>query len=219
MSVNRTASSLPPLFLRATARSARRHPHSLPRTLPAIALLVPRRDYAPEPTTESNGGQHNFPPPGFNTEAAKRPAPQREKKAQSPEAKEAGAADSSASLHPNESPANAAEATSHPKTDAAEQQTLTELAAQKSSEDKHEETKIAKKKEENKKLTVWQKVKKEAHHYWDGTKLLASEVRISSKLALKMAAGYELSRREHRQVSRQPLHHPTLQPVTASYSH
>jgi hypothetical protein len=32
------------------------------------------------------------------------------------------------------------------------------------------------------------------------TKLLATEVRISSKLALKMAAGYELSRRENRQV-------------------
>jgi len=45
-----------------------------------------------------------------------------------------------------------------------------------------------------------QKVKKEAQHYWDGTKLLATEVRISLRLALKMAAGYELSRRENRQV-------------------
>jgi hypothetical protein len=33
------------------------------------------------------------------------------------------------------------------------------------------------------------------------TKLLATEVRISSKLALRMAAGYELSRRENRQVT------------------
>ncbi|TPR08653.1 Protein kinase domain family protein [Aspergillus niger] len=47
-----------------------------------------------------------------------------------------------------------------------------------------------------------QKIKKEAQHYWDGTKLLATEVRISSRLALKMAAGYELSRREHRQLQR-----------------
>lgn len=39
-------------------------------------------------------------------------------------------------------------------------------------------------------------------HYWDGTKLLAAEVKISSRLALKMAAGYELTRRENRQLQR-----------------
>lgn len=55
-------------------------------------------------------------------------------------------------------------------------------------------------KKEPKKLTIGQKIKKEIQHYWDGTKLLAAEVKISSKLALKMAAGYELSRRENRQV-------------------
>ncbi|CAD6505261.1 BgTH12-00753 [Blumeria graminis f. sp. triticale] len=52
------------------------------------------------------------------------------------------------------------------------------------------------------KLTLMQKVKKEAQHYWDGTKLLATEVKISTKLAVKMAAGYELSRRENRQLQR-----------------
>ena len=57
-------------------------------------------------------------------------------------------------------------------------------------------------KEEKKKLTLGQKIKKEAQHYWDGTKLLATEVKISTKLALKMAAGYELSRRESRQLAR-----------------
>jgi len=51
-------------------------------------------------------------------------------------------------------------------------------------------------------LTLWQKVKHEVQHYWDGTKLLATEVRISSRLALKMAAGYELTRRENRQLQR-----------------
>jgi LETM1 and EF-hand domain-containing protein 1, mitochondrial len=54
----------------------------------------------------------------------------------------------------------------------------------------------------DKKLTIWQKVKKEAVHYWDGTKLLGKEIRISFRLALKMAAGYELSRRESRQLKR-----------------
>ena len=57
-------------------------------------------------------------------------------------------------------------------------------------------------KKEEKKLTVMQKIKKEVLHYWDGTKLLATEVRISSRLALKMAAGYELTRRENRQLQR-----------------
>lgn len=55
---------------------------------------------------------------------------------------------------------------------------------------------------EKKKLTLMQKVKKEVQHYWDGTKLLAAEVKISTKLALKMAAGYELTRRENRQLQR-----------------
>lgn len=61
---------------------------------------------------------------------------------------------------------------------------------------------MAEEKKETKKLTIGQKIKKEVQHYWDGTKLLATEVKISSRLALKMAAGYELSRREHRQVCR-----------------
>jgi LETM1-like protein. len=62
-----------------------------------------------------------------------------------------------------------------------------------------EDQKLAEKKSA-KKLTLGQKVKKELQHYWDGTKLLSTEVKISSRLALKMAGGYELSRREHRQV-------------------
>ena len=77
--------------------------------------------------------------------------------------------------------------------------TLSELAEAKASAKPDE--KAAVKKEEEKRLTIGQKIKKELQHYWDGTKLLATEVKISSKLALKMAAGYELSRRENRQVS------------------
>lgn len=71
----------------------------------------------------------------------------------------------------------------------------------KSAED---EKKAGEEKKEQKKLTIGQKIKKEAQHYWDGTKLLATEVKISSRLALKMAGGYELSRREQRQVSELP---------------
>ncbi|GMM49178.1 Ylh47 protein [Starmerella bacillaris] len=52
------------------------------------------------------------------------------------------------------------------------------------------------------KLTIWQKVKKEAKHYWEGTKLLGYEVKVSTKLALKMGSGRELTRREDRQLRR-----------------
>lgn len=65
-----------------------------------------------------------------------------------------------------------------------------------------EKAEIIKKEKEEKKLTLWQKVKKEARHYWDGSKLLAAEVKISWRLALKMAAGYELTRRENKQLQR-----------------
>lgn len=47
---------------------------------------------------------------------------------------------------------------------------------------------------------VWKKVKHEAQHYWHGTKLLVSEVRISSRLQWKILQGDTLTRRERRQV-------------------
>ncbi|GMG20298.1 unnamed protein product [Ambrosiozyma monospora] len=56
--------------------------------------------------------------------------------------------------------------------------------------------------EPKKKLTLWEKVKHEVNHYKDGTKLLGLEIKISSKLLYKMATGYELSRREYRQLQR-----------------
>lgn len=49
---------------------------------------------------------------------------------------------------------------------------------------------------------VWKKVKHEAAHYWHGTKLLVSEVRISSRLQWKILQGDALTRRERRQASR-----------------
>lgn len=82
---------------------------------------------------------------------------------------------------------------------------LGQLALEKEKEAKAAEAVSAERKEEQKKLTIGQKIKKEIQHYWDGTKLLATEVKISSRLALKMAAGYELSRRENRQVKQSSL--------------
>ena len=83
-----------------------------------------------------------------------------------------------------------------------ENRSLNELAADKTAAAKAEEKTQVESKKEQPKLSLWGKVKREAHHYWDGTKLLATEVKISTKLAVKMAAGYELSRRENRQLQR-----------------
>ncbi|CDO92528.1 unnamed protein product [Kluyveromyces dobzhanskii CBS 2104] len=52
------------------------------------------------------------------------------------------------------------------------------------------------------KMTLWAKVKHEAQHYWDGTKLLGLEIKIATRLVMKMSAGYELSRREMIQLKR-----------------
>lgn len=95
------------------------------------------------------------------------------------------------------------EATGVEKTRAMEKVSLAELPSKKPAEatDAEEKTLLEAKKDE-KRLTLGQKVKREIQHYWDGTKLLATEVRISTKLALKMAAGYELSRRENKQLQR-----------------
>lgn len=49
---------------------------------------------------------------------------------------------------------------------------------------------------------AWAKVKHEANHYWDGSKLLVSEVRISARLVRRLLNGKSLTRRERRQVSR-----------------
>jgi LETM1 and EF-hand domain-containing protein 1 len=51
---------------------------------------------------------------------------------------------------------------------------------------------------------IWATVKKEALHYWHGTKLLGKEIRISARIQGKLLAGKKLTRREHRQVRRVP---------------
>ncbi|KAL9623952.1 MAG: hypothetical protein Q9160_001705 [Pyrenula sp. 1 TL-2023] len=179
--------------LATTSRARLRIPQSSTFQHQALAILLPQRGYATEPTTHSgDGGQ--FPPPGFNAEQAKRPLP----KEQPPEktlSKSDKAAESQHKVDKNGP-------TAIDKTKANEDLTLSELAAEKAAAKKADEKQIAEKKEDAKKLTIGQKIKKELHHYWDGSKLLATEVKISSKLALKMAAGYELSRRENRQLQR-----------------
>jgi len=163
-----------------------------PAQLQALAILLPKRGYATDTSTQ---GSDSGLPPGFNINEAKKPLPKDEAKtASAPSVEGLKKSDEDTSI-------SQSGATAIDKTSAGTNASLTDLAAAKADEQTKKEGKaIAAKKEENKKLTIGQKIKKELHHYWDGTKLLATEVRISTKLAVKMAAGYELSRRENRQV-------------------
>ncbi|KAK8186407.1 LETM1-like protein-domain-containing protein [Phyllosticta citribraziliensis] len=194
MSLNRSATRITPVLLRGASRPLRRSPRSLPREVSALAILIPRLAYSTEPSTSSQStGQ--FPPPGFNAKEAKKPLSKDDQSGQPLKAQPDE--DTLKNLkQPKDQP------TAQSKTTAEERQSLTELAAEKASSNDPKSKELANKDEELKKLTIWQKVKKEASHYWDGTKLLATEVRISTKLALKMAAGYELTRRENRQLRR-----------------
>lgn len=188
-------------FNPSSAHSAflRRNARDLPPQLRALAILLPRRGYATETSTNSGAGS-GFPPPGFNAEQAKKPLPSDDAKKSSTSTI---ASDVASSITDQTTAGKAeGEVTGVPKTKAMEDRSLNELVADKAAAAKVEEKKLAESKKEQPKLSLWGKVKREAHHYWDGTKLLATEVRISTKLALKMAAGYELSRRENRQLQR-----------------
>lgn len=55
---------------------------------------------------------------------------------------------------------------------------------------------------------VWKAIKDGASHYWHGTKLLVSEVRISARLQWKLLHGEALTRREKRQVRYFSCHYP-----------
>lgn len=177
----------------------RRNTGDLPPQLQALGILIPRRNYATE-TSTSNVGGAGFPPPGFNAEEAKKPLPRDESK-QSATSK--GASNVTASITEDTvGRSSKTQATGAAKTKAMEATSLAELAENKAASSQAEENDLTETKKDQKKLTLGQKVKREILHYWDGTKLLATEVRISTKLALKMAAGYELSRRENRQLQR-----------------
>ncbi|KAF2750821.1 LETM1-domain-containing protein [Sporormia fimetaria CBS 119925] len=157
----------------------------MPSHIPAIAILIPRRALQTQQTKIQDA-------PRSNAEANKTSSLSEKKPLE----------ESSGAMKIPDVSIPRSEPTSTPKTAAAEAQTLAELAMEKASADGKGEKTVATGKEEEPKKTLWQKVKHEAQHYWDGTKLLVAEVKISSKLALKMAAGYELTRREQRQLTR-----------------
>lgn len=173
----------------ATSIHLARNAQNLGLNNPTSALLIPVRTLTTSGTT-TPGGPPGGPPPGFNPEEAKKPLPREPASA----AKSAPKADAKPKTTETEVKETTKETKEAPADSGA---SLTQLAAQKETAAEKSEPK-----KEEKKLTLGQKIKKEAQHYWDGTKLLAAEVKISSRLALKMAAGYELTRRENRQLQR-----------------
>ncbi|KAL8672143.1 MAG: hypothetical protein Q9168_003387 [Polycauliona sp. 1 TL-2023] len=185
----------------STAQSAflRSHLRLLPPHQQILAVLHQRHRYSTDTSTHGSGAG-GFPPPGFNAEEAKKPLPPDGSQSTS-SVKPSSEAASSVSAQTTKAASQDA-ATGVPKTKAQEEKSLAELAADKASATKLDEKIASETKKEQKKLTLTQKVRKEIQHYWDGTKLLATEVKISTKLALRMAAGYELSRRENRQLQR-----------------
>ncbi|KAF9290976.1 hypothetical protein BGZ68_005563 [Mortierella alpina] len=50
--------------------------------------------------------------------------------------------------------------------------------------------------------SLWLRMKNELVHYWDGTKLLGKEMKISTKLANRLLHGQKLTRREQKQLRR-----------------
>ncbi|KAK4136850.1 LETM1-domain-containing protein [Trichocladium antarcticum] len=183
-----TGRSLPRSALLAASIHLARNAQGLGNTS-VPALLIPIRTLTTSGTT-THGGPAGGPPPGFNPEEAKKPLPRDSTGAAKP-AEKAQAKTTANETVVKETTKETAAASADSGA------SLTQLAAQKET--------VAEKtdgKKQEKKLTLGQKIKKEAQHYWDGTKLLAAEVKISSSLALKMAAGYELTRRENRQLQR-----------------
>ncbi|KAJ5116016.1 LETM1 domain-containing protein mdm28 [Penicillium angulare] len=156
----------------ATANSLLRNGRDLPSHVTALAILIPHRGYATEQST--NNSSQSYPPPGFNAEQAKKPLPLDQ--------------------------AQSSQTTAKPAKPESVEPSKTAAAGKAVAVDSQKN--LAEEKKDAKKLTIGQKIKKEVQHYWDGTKLLATEVKISTRLAVKMAGGYELSRREHRQLQR-----------------
>jgi LETM1 and EF-hand domain-containing protein 1 len=191
MYATRAASRAAPAVFRAGIRTSIRPHRPITRNFPAVSILIPLRTLQTESTSSTT---QNYPPPGFDAKQASKPLPKQEHQQQQAPKKEVTSLEKG-TMVPKSGP------TAHPKTVAQDTHTLVELAKEKvEAETTAEKKALAKKEEEKKTLTLGQKIKKELLHYWDGTKLLVVEVKISSKLALKMGAGYELTRRERRQV-------------------
>ncbi|KAJ5059391.1 LETM1-like protein-domain-containing protein [Bipolaris maydis] len=171
MYVSRTASRAAPAVFRAGIRTTTRTHRPMLRSSPAIRILIPLRALQTE-STSSNAAQ-NYPPPGFDPKKASQSLSRQDQDKAPQQAKPQLEKDT---LIPKSGP------TAHAKTPAQDVQTIRELGTDKAAAETKEEKKVMTKKDEDKKkLSVWQKVKKELVHYWDGTKLLGFEIKIKRR--------------------------------------
>lgn len=77
-------------------------------------------------------------------------------------------------------------------------------------------TKVEKSKDQGSKMQkIWVAVKDGVAHFWDGTKLLALEIKISTHLLVKYSTGHELTRREMLQLKRTTTDVVRLVPFSA----
>lgn len=77
-------------------------------------------------------------------------------------------------------------------------------------------TKVEKPKDQSSKMQkIWVAVKDGVAHFWDGTKLLALEIKISTHLLVKYSTGHELTRREMLQLKRTTTDVVRLVPFSA----
>lgn len=77
-------------------------------------------------------------------------------------------------------------------------------------------TKVEKPKDQGSKMQkIWVAVKDGVAHFWDGTKLLALEIKISTHLLVKYSTGHELTRREMLQLKRTTTDVVRLVPFSA----
>ncbi|TQS35122.1 hypothetical protein Golomagni_04465 [Golovinomyces magnicellulatus] len=173
-----------PTYLTHRMRSG----HRFPSNQTALALLLPIRTVSN--STHTHSKLPSEPPPGFNAEQARKStlSDKLTSTKTSTDVENIAKTRGGETLLSIKVPATS-------KLDDTDSSTPIEVAKKGKNEDNNLVS-------EEKSTTLLQKIKKEARHYWDGTKLLATEIKISTRLASKMAAGYELSRREHKQLRR-----------------
>ncbi|KAA8894303.1 LETM1-like protein-domain-containing protein [Sphaerosporella brunnea] len=175
--------ALPRTTIGLTASRLQGARYRLPRSGPSLFFVT--RDLSTQTTPAT--GPPTGPPPGFDVEAAKKPLPLPDRPVKS---------ELTPLQQAEKELAHAKEAVADGKSSASSS------AAKDGTEVSSADGKQVTKGKEEKKATLWEKVKHGVQHFWDGTKLLGVEIKISWNLALKMAAGYELSRRERRQLER-----------------
>jgi LETM1 and EF-hand domain-containing protein 1 len=169
----RSFSSIPLQPLRAAATSTASSASSSALRRPTASPLFASRSRIPWATTASGTPLIRATSPYLLlSRSFATPAPGGDPAKEAAELKKALSSDSAASLAPKE----------------AIDKTVKDVVAKEAEKD------------DGKKLTLWEKVKKEARHYWHGTKLLGKEIRISAKLQRKVLNGGTLTRREQRQV-------------------